>query len=323
MTVFIDLPLDLLELIVLELDPLDVAAVSQTCSACHTYIYHSSDTERIWRTLYLSQPFDDLRKCYDHLGYPRKGKVDWILELQRAVRARTVIGDPAKCKPEERCTVLQTLLDLICNLPPASDFFSDDLSLNLVWLAALLRGGSLLDHTLWEPSEEERQLRCRLHVYYGLTTADHRPESLTQSRTYVYDMRRYTWGTDFGPYNTNGGVNWEHVQAIHHVMSMQVVPPPEDAEGEQTVFTIFPLSLPYCQSIIPEDVDLAQERDWAGLTGSWQCSFSFCDHRQLLGAHEPSEWSSILAHMCDATALNNFTVRMVLTGLSHNILTLR
>lgn len=287
--VFTDLPLDMLELIVLELDPLDVAAVSQTCSACYAYIYHSPDTERLWRILYLSQPLDDLRQCYDHLGYPRTGKVDWMAELQRAIRARTVIGDPSKGKPEERCTILQTLLDLVCILPPAPSFLSDDLSLNLVWLAAVLRGGSFLDHKLWEPTQwQERYLRSRLHASYGLTTADYRRESLTQSRAYVYDMRRYTWGTEFGPYTVSGRVNWEHVQAIHHVMSMQVVPPQEDAEREQTVFTIFPLSLPYCQSIIPAGVDLAQEQDWAGVTGSWQCSFSFCDHRQLLGAYKRS-----------------------------------
>lgn len=286
--IFTDLPLDLLELIVLELDPLDVATISQTCSACYVYIYHSSDTERLWRILYLSQPLDDPRTCYDHLGYPRTGKVDWMAALKRVIRARTVVGDPSKCKPEERCTVLQTLLDIVCILPPAPSFFSDDLSLNLVWIAALLRRGSFLDHKLWEPTEEEQQLRSRLHAHYGLITADYRPESLTKSRAYVYNMSRYTWGTDFGPYTGSGGVNWEHVQAIHHVMSMQVVPPQEDAEGEQTVFTIFPLSLPYCQRIIPENVDFAQEKDWAGVTGSWQCSFSFCDHRQLLGTYRPS-----------------------------------
>ncbi|KAH9936501.1 uncharacterized protein B0H18DRAFT_974101 [Fomitopsis serialis] len=278
-----DLPLDVLEQIILELDPLDVAAISQTCSAFSTYIYSSSDTERLWRTLYLSQPLDDLRKCYDQLGNPHAGPVDWMRHLQRAIRARTIIGDPAKCRPEERCIVLQTLLDLVGNLPPSPSFLSEDLSLNLVWLAALLRGGTLLSHELWEPSEEERQLRSRLHAYYGLTTADYRAENLKQSRAYVYDMRRYTWGNDFGPYSMDGSgrVNWEHVQAVHHLMSMQVVPPQEDADGEQTVFTIFPLSLPYCQSIIPADVDLGQE-DWAGVAGSWQCSFCFCDHRQLL-----------------------------------------
>ncbi|KAH9841702.1 uncharacterized protein C8Q71DRAFT_738338 [Rhodofomes roseus] len=279
-----DLPLDILEQIVLELDPLDVAAISQTCSAFYAYVYASSDTERLWRTLYLTQPLDDLRRCFEQLGHPRASPVHWKSQLQRAIRARTIIGDPAKCRSEERCTVLQTLLDLASNLPPAPSFLSEELSLNLVWLAALLRGGTFLDHKLWEPSDEERQLRCRLHAYYGLTTADYRKENLTQSRAYVYDMRRYTWGNDFGPYQMDGSgrVNWEHVQAIHHAMSMQVVPPQEDADGEQTVFTIFPLSLPYCQSIIPADVDLSQERDWAGVTGSWQCSFCFCDHRQLL-----------------------------------------
>ncbi|KZT67309.1 hypothetical protein DAEQUDRAFT_713802 [Daedalea quercina L-15889] len=280
-----DLPLDVLEQIILELDPLDVAATSQTCSAFYAYIYASSDTERLWRTLYLSQPLDDLRKCSNHLGYPFTGIVNWMDRLRRIIRARTIIGDPSKCRPGERCTVLQTLLDLVCNLPPAPSYFqSEDLSLNLVWLAALLRGGTFLEHQLWEPSDEERQLRCRLHACYGLTVVDYRQENLTRSRAFVYEMRRYTWGNDFGPFQTDGSgrVNWEQVQAIHHIMSMQVVPPQEDAEGEQTVFTIFPLSLPYCQSILPANVDLSQEQDWAGVAGEWQCSFCFCDHRQLL-----------------------------------------
>ena len=106
-----DLPLDVLEQIILLLDPLEVAATSRTCSAFYAYIYSSPDTERLWRTLYLSQPLDDPRKCSDHLGYPCDGAIDWRDRLQRTIRARTIIVDPSKCRPEERCTVLRTLLD--------------------------------------------------------------------------------------------------------------------------------------------------------------------------------------------------------------------
>ncbi|KAI0917177.1 hypothetical protein AcW1_007559 [Taiwanofungus camphoratus] len=282
MTAIIDLPSEIIEHILLELDPIDVASIAQTANTFRSFVYKPPD-QHLWRSLYLAQPLDDPRICRNSLGNPLP-EPEWMMQLQRIIRARTVIADPTKCRAEERCTVLQTLIDLASNIPHASSLMGEQLSLNLVWLAARLRGGSFLDHEPRYPSKEECQLRARLHTCFGLTTLDFRRENLTRSRGYVYAMRHYKRDNDFGPYMMDGSgrVNWEHVQTIHHVMSMQVVPSPEEELAEQSVFRIFPMSLPFCQSVIPPGMDLDQERDWAGVAGQWQCSFCFCDHRELL-----------------------------------------
>ncbi|KAJ8483358.1 hypothetical protein ONZ51_g4756 [Trametes cubensis] len=146
----------------------------------------------------------------------------------------------------------------------------------------MLRGSTLLEHDEWELSAEERQLRARLHTYFGLTARDFQHEHRTASRAFVYAMRNYKYDNDFGPFMMDGSgrVNWVHIRAIHHVMSMHIVPTTEETENAE--FNLFPMSMPWTQSIIPGDMELDQEQDWAGVTGRWQCSFCFVDHRELL-----------------------------------------
>ena len=277
---FLDLPPELLEQILLELDPLDVARVSQTCHALHDLVYHPTN-ELFWRRLYLSQPFDDPRTCRDSLGNPLH-PADWRHSLQRLIRARTVVNSPNLCHSDERTAVIETLLDLARHTPPLSSTQGDELSLNLVWLAALLRGGTCLDTPPWAPSPEEAQARAHLHTLFGLTTLDFRARRRVESRSYVYSFARYSAKNSWGPFlqDGSGRVNWEHVLAIHHAMSMQIVP--QQQAEQQAAYTIFPMSLPFTQSILPGDLDLDAVEDWAGVEGVWQCAFSFIDHRELL-----------------------------------------
>lgn len=284
MATIYDLPPEILEQIVLELDPIHVAQLAQTCKSLYSLVYDPED-EHLWRLLYLAQPLDDPRQCLDELCVPSP-PVSWKRRLQRIMRARTVVKDPTMCRKDERIAVLHTLLELICNLPPIPSLSSDDLAYNLVWMAAQLRGGAFLDvdDAEWAAmSSDEQQLHARLHTYFGLTTKDYKSRTLKFSRMYVYAMRNYKWDNDFGPFMMDGSgrVNWVHMQKIHHVMSMHVVPG-QGADEEPATFTIFPMSLPYCQSVIPRGLDLNVEEDWAGVTGVWQCAFCFCDHRELL-----------------------------------------
>ncbi|TFK52690.1 hypothetical protein OE88DRAFT_1658096 [Heliocybe sulcata] len=276
---FNDLPPELIEQILLECDPLDVASLSQTSHSFYDFVYGSPDLH-IWRELYLVQPLDDPRICLDHLGFPLL-QFDWKGELQRIIRARTVVNFVDKCRPHERCEVLQTLLSLIMRVPPSPSVRSDQLSRNLLWVAALIRGGDIFDHTTWMPSPEEQQLRAKLHTHYGLTPSDAKSYSKIACRAFVYNMRNYKWDNEFGPFSMDGSgrVNWLHVRAIHLCMSLHVVDMPEE---EDFVFTIFPMSVPYCQTILPVGVDLNAEQDWAGIQGEWVVSFCFCDHRELL-----------------------------------------
>lgn len=278
----LDLPPEIVEQILLELDPVDIAFAAQTCSLLHTYIYDSPD-QRLWRLLYLAEPLDDPSKCRSALGDHLPSAVDWRTRLQCIVRAQIAIKDGAKFSSEERCSVMKTLLDLACSLPSAPNSASaGQLSLNLVWLALRLGGGKFLEHS--QPSDEEVQLRSHLHTCYGLTMADYDPAKRVESRAYVYAMRRYKWDNEFGPFMMDGSgrVNWEHMLKIHHVVSMQIVEPYEPTDAERWGMTLYPMSLPYCQSIIPEGLDLNQVDDWAGVAGIWRCTFCFVDHRELL-----------------------------------------
>lgn len=279
-----DLPIEVFEQILLLLDPTDVARVAQSCSTFYAHIYNQED-QHLWRELYLLQPFDDPRKSCDSLGRPVT-TIDWKTELQRIMRARTILTSLSACRPEERCTVLRTLIDMVTHVVPSTSIDTIDPAMNHAWVTVMLRGSTLIEHQEWELSDEERQLRARLHTLYGLTVRDFQPETRKASRAYVYAMRHYKYDNDFGPFNMDGSgtVNWIHLRAIHHVMSLHVVPPSDANAADPSTFTLFPMSLPWTVSVIPEGIHLDKVRDWAGVTGRWQCSFCFCDHRELLSA---------------------------------------
>ena len=231
-----------------------------------------------------------------HPSRPPAAGPDWKRELQRFIRARTVLRrHPARCRPAERAAVLQTLLDLVCNVPPRTldplasgalgGAFEPE-SMNLKWVAGALQTGgeNFLDaiedaDADEEWTEEERQLHARLHVYFGLTPRDSEFGRRVASRAYVYSMRNCTAASGYGPFARDGSfrVNWVHVQAVHHAVSMHLVRGFDD-EG------VMPMSMPYIQPVlIPLLQDADGGQDWAGISGMWRCSFCFCNHQELLG----------------------------------------
>ncbi|KAF9066455.1 hypothetical protein BDP27DRAFT_1227533 [Rhodocollybia butyracea] len=294
MNSFDDLPVETIEEILIQCDPLDVGAISHCSRHLHELICSASN-QHLWRALYLAQPFDDPIQCVYLDGRPRDREFNWKLELQAIIRARTVLTDVSVCKPHERIRVLQTLLHMVSWVPPLKTYgdMLDNLSQNLLWVSAMTRGGVFLDSDKvgltsddTESAEEEAQLRARLHTIVGLTPADYTPASRLSARAYIYDMRRYTWSNEFGPFcpsgNEGGGVekvNWVHIKQIHHIISMQLLELGDHATFE---FVIYPLSFPFTQVVIPEGVDLDKEEDWAGVNGVWIVSFCFVDHSLLL-----------------------------------------
>jgi hypothetical protein len=279
MASFIGIPPEIIEEILLNLDPLDVARIAQ-CSALFRSLVYNSKDQSLWRRLYLDQPFDDPRVCVSQQGKPRPD-INWKEGLQRFMRARTVLHNTSLCRPGERLTILKTILDMVSYVPPLSapDSFGD-MSRNLLWGAAMiLRGGTFLEDVDPSAGDEEIQLCARLHTYFGLTHADAKRAARVRSRAYLYDMRNYRWDNEFGPFDEQGCVNWVHVQAIHHAVSMHIVDLKEDEEFE---FAVFPMSLPFTQIVMPGRTDPDQVADWAGVAGTWRVSFCFCDHRELL-----------------------------------------
>jgi len=272
---FTELPTEIVDEILVQCDPIEVSSAAQTCSALRTLIYGSHDS-KLWRELYLAQPLDDLRKCVSQNGQP--ARLDWKRNLQCLFRARGVVANPSLLKPGELETILQTLLRTILYHPPWSS--SNDDSLNLLWVSNIL-----LQHRFIDQLEDttsltfaERQLLSRLHCYYGITAKDEEAQARINSRAYVYTMRNYRPENDYGPFFSNGTVNWQHMQALHHVVSMHIV----DMRDDGFDFPVFPMSLQQTQILMPDGEEGKENKDWAGLEGSWVVSFCFCDHRDLL-----------------------------------------
>ena len=287
-----ELPTEIIEEILLQCDPIEVAKAAQTCSAFRTLIYASQDS-KLWRDLYLAEPFDDLRKCVSQHGHRSPAQVDWKRNLQRIVRARKIVADLSLLKPGELEEVLQTLLTMILYHPPSSSWPPSNTdavsvtSLNLRWISDILQQHGFIDQVeetmMTSLTFAERQILSRLHCYYGLTEKDMEQQARVKSRVFVYTMRNYRPENDYGPLFCNGAVNWEHMQALHHVVSMNLVDSMREAGLE---FSTFPMSLPLTQIVIPVRPDLEEGKeslDWVGLEGSWVISFCFCDHRDLIG----------------------------------------
>jgi F-box-like len=275
------LPPEILDEVLFSLDPIDVASFSQTCKKYYNFVYRPGDNH-LWRALYLAQPFDDPRySLTPRLDHIPPESIDWKGSLQAIIRARTVLADPSKCRPGERETILRTLIKLLRGAAPASPFCEKTRSANLIWLVKMLRDGLFLTDELPRSSAAELQLHAYLLVHLGLTPSDATSASKASARAFVYDMRNYCYASSFGPYLSDGSgrINWVHLYAIHRTIAMHLV---DLREGEPFVFPVIPVSMPYCQSIIPRGLDLDKERDWAGVEGLWHCTFSFVDHRELL-----------------------------------------
>lgn len=272
-----DLPHEVLEHVLLMSDPLDVASVAQACRFFRGFVY-LTDGDRFWRALYLSEPFDDPRKTVTYLGSCRTD-INWREELRRIIRARTVVNDVSVCRPDERCQVLRTLLDMVTNVPPLPFPESEPTSRNVLWVQKLLQDGAFLD--LDSQSHEERQLRARLHTWFGLTDRDGLVAKRVNSRAFVYSQRNYRSSNSFGPYLRDGSgvVDWEYVQKLAHVFARNLI---EKEEEEEVAFEICSLSLTFCQAVIPPGLDLDRESDWAGVEGLWRIFYCFIDHRELL-----------------------------------------
>lgn len=310
MAKFSSIPPEIIEEIILNLDPIDVARIAQ-CSTLFRSLVYSQNSQALWRALYLDQPLDDPRICVSPQGKP-KTNIDWREELQRLMRARTVLHDLSLCRPGERLTILKTMIDIVSYVPPLSDPENyGDMSRNLLWGAAVLRGGKFLDDVDPSVGPVERQLCAQLHTYFGFTHTDAKWAARVRSRAYVYDMRNYRWDNAFGPFDGHECVNWVHVQALHHVVSMHIVDLKEDEEFE---FAIFPMSLPFTQIVMPGGVNPDEVEDWAGVEGLWRVSFCFCDHRDLL---RMSSSIDALNNTNERTGYNESIVRAMLQGIGH------
>lgn len=276
------LPAEVIEHIILELDPIDVAALAQTSRSLQSLVYDAED-DHLWRSLYLKQPFDDPRTCVNFLGEPRL-LIDWKGELQQIIRCRIILRQctlsnsrsdlSSKCPPAERRSVLEALWRLASNIPLAPKAYSD-VADNLVWVTNILRSCDFLAE-IAEPMD--RQLQAKLHTYCGLVASDIDIKKRAKSRACCYNLLNYLQApSQTGPYLSDGCVNWEQMRALHHVISMRI-----SNSDPDFLLNNFPLSLVFCQPVLARDDEPAD--DWIGIsTRLWSLAQCHCDSLQVHG----------------------------------------
>lgn len=253
-------------------------------------IYHSED-QYFWRELFLSRPFDDLRKAPPPLTTQKPAlQPDWKTELQRRVSADAVMRNGITGPRLYRA--LATLVAAVETALPVSDGPGTDESENLKWLDTLLRSATFDEESL---PLHEQQLLGRLMTYLALTYESSEPgveetaksrlarnEMRRTSRCYVYDLRRYKEDTLWGPFlrGEKGELraNWVHMQHIVNVVAMKLRELPGLAlqiynKPRAGISATQAYSAPFAHDRKPHD--------WAGVAGTWRRFVCFMDYRDL------------------------------------------
>ena len=132
----------------------------------------------------------------------------------------------------------------------------------------------------WAPSDRERQLLAQLRVFMGMSKEDiDSPQAIatrTAARCFVYDLRNYQRETLWGPYLPDGQVNWQHVEAMRNVLSMNM----KDLEGSDWFPPARPpVGVEATRPYSAPDVINRHPLDWAGVTGQWRRVVCFMDYR--------------------------------------------
>ncbi|KZT06261.1 uncharacterized protein LAESUDRAFT_759451 [Laetiporus sulphureus 93-53] len=284
---FHSLPAELAERILLFCEPRDVANFAATCQGAYKLVYESDD-QFLWRELFLSHSFDDLRNALPLTG-PSKPVTehDWRTELQRRVHAKHVVLRGITGPARQRA--LETLVNVVETALPAKDGHdSSDKSNNLQWLEAIMREAKFETGGM---SSAERQLLGRLKTYVALSYESDEIDEPTRrlwnelrrtSRCYVYDSRRYEEDTLWGPFSLREDgelvVNWEHMEHVVTVVAMKL------REIPLIALRLYNKPQPGLAATRAYSAPPVQDRkphDWAGVAGTWRRFVCFMDYRDL------------------------------------------
>lgn len=242
----IELPTEVLQHILSQCDPRDVASISKTCRTAYSLIYHAGD-QHLWRQLYLLYPFDNpeagqARKADSKAsGEPKQethaGWVNYQRRLTDLLRAQRAADTSAPQTSEEEWDALQTFQSLLIGLP-ALEYMGDGLSRlshNAQWLEETLSDGQALlksskpisPYDYDEAEGVKARLRCCLsftliRVLRSGSELSFKSKRVA-SRRYVYDLRHYSVKTRWGPFTVDNRINWVHVEHLMNVVWMNLV----------------------------------------------------------------------------------------------------
>lgn len=297
---FLTLPTELIQNVLHFCTPQTVAAFSQTCRLASDLVYGTED-QHLWREVFLSVPFDDLRESPD---YDPNIPIDWKTELQRRIRASSVVAFtpedlPLSPRSEER--VFDAFGPLVKVAHSAIPPFRTDPncppvpSHNMRWLTdTLARCALFYDPERSADFSGQSDDLERLLAYWGTPLRGVPTGNLhTESRCFVYDLRKYTLESNWGIYRAAGTerldeararyiyeANWEHVRHCVNTVLFGI---------EKSLCP--PMGFDFIRAYSAPGSFSREPDDWAGVEGVWVRYIYFMDYSDLAG--KPLDYSRV------------------------------
>lgn len=177
----------------------------------------------------------------------------WHINMDQLVR----LGDPETCVPE-----LPTCPDA---MNPGHIFMSPTRPTTRSMSAA---------RTVHAISERP-EAACKLHALAGLSTQEKDDvRALGLARRIVYDWDHTTEENDYGPFKTDGNVDWRRLEAVVSVATGHFS---RAVQSRMSLPQGFEYSVPHLTRMDPN-----LTKDWAGVTGSWCGTYVFLNWEDLL-----------------------------------------
>ncbi|PBL00933.1 hypothetical protein ARMGADRAFT_1160200 [Armillaria gallica] len=271
-TLFV-IPPEIIQHILAFCHPLGVSAFSRTCRAAYNVVYSPND-QYLWRELIIHH-FDDPRKSLRCTTSSIPLCYDWKMELQRRMMSSSIALNARGVSDDQLRFALETFISIIDDASPIPRSQAVP-SNGLRWLACLLHQSRILYR---QPPQELKQLVARLSVYFLFSDADEDEEYAlissgrrNESRCFAYDLRNYNMGNNWGPYLRDGSVNWLHVQHLMTVIWANLADLPERWKNVRPS-----VGLEATRAFSAPDI--ASQRDWAGVEGTWRRYVCFMDYR--------------------------------------------
>jgi hypothetical protein len=303
---FLSFPTELIQHVLWCCTPRTIAAFSQTCRLAFTLVY-DNENQHLWREVFLSVPFDDLEDSPD---YDPSIPIDWKTELQRRIRASSVVAFTSEDLPlspemqEQVFDAFESLVDVAHSAIPSFRTGPDSSpvpSYNMRWLTDVLTHCVLFYRPECSPDLGSHSSHLeRLLAYWGTPLRGAPTGNLhTESRCFVYDLRKYTLESNWGVFRAVGAkrldeararyiyeANWEHIKhCVNTVLfSIKYDGAGASAHPPNPVKVSFP---PMGFSTIraysaPGSFD-RKPNDWAGVEGVWVRYVCFIGYSGLAG----------------------------------------
>jgi hypothetical protein len=337
MACLLELSHELLHCIFTEIDPSDVASLSKTCRTLHQYILNNT---LLYKELYVRRYDDPTDRTADP-DWPSSihntVKLEKILESEDREIKQSQLGFAAN----QIISLIETAdkdQEASLNIELLTTYFADTSNLDIFLNSSSLFAIAGTSAQTAAPTPSLRQASAKLHCLYGkpvdpvpskscsahysiapffavraLDVSSSSPAANTRgqtrafpahtvARSRVYDLRRYTDGTLWGPFMDDGTqrVDWEKIEAIMLVLGFNLNKFSERSRGRfekvwdeafvgatpGSYTSLAPIDGPTKDlddeiSVIRELQPTIDDLDPYGVTGTWMRVVCFLDYNDL------------------------------------------